>query len=76
MSKQKTLSFTLWVHRVCADCSGTGVPVRAAATAQALALPGAPGWTNWLFGMMAARFLPVAFVVLLLWWHPRSPRTA
>ena len=130
MSKQRALSFTLWFIAVVQIVLGLAFLFAPQATAQSFGLPGAPGWTNWLFGMMAARFLgfgygmvlaardpagsahwikamvgiqaidwlvtlyylglgavslaqvttasflPVVFVVLLLWCYPRSPRTA
>lgn len=44
-------------------------------TAQALGLAAAPGWTNWLFGMMAARFLGFGYGMLIAARDPEGARS-
>jgi len=70
MSKQRTLSFTLWFIAVVQIVLGLAFLFAPQATAQSLGLPGAPGWTNWLFGMMAARFLGFGYGMALAARNP------
>lgn len=53
----RTLRITLYVIAAFQFFLGAAFLVAPSATADAFGLPAAPGWTNWLFAMMAARFL-------------------
>lgn len=44
-------------------------------TARMLGLGAAPGWANWLFGMMAARFLGFAFGIGVAARNPAGARS-
>ncbi|MBU6297062.1 MAG: hypothetical protein KGJ79_01370 [Alphaproteobacteria bacterium] len=44
-------------------------------TAQVLGLAAAPGWTNWLFGMMAARFLGFGYGMAVAARDPQGARS-
>ena len=53
----KLLNRTLWVIACFQFVLGTAFLIVPEDAAKALGLSVAPGWANWLFGMMAARFL-------------------
>lgn len=52
---------------------GVGFSVAPEATAAMLGLAPAPGWTHWLLGMMAARFLAFGYG---MWMAARQPEQA
>lgn len=53
----RLLSPTLWFIAIVQYLLGVAFLVAPGQTSQLLGLSAAPGWTHWLFGMMAARFL-------------------
>ena len=65
MPKNKVLTFTLWFIAVVQFALGVAFLFAPQLTSQAFGLSQAPGWTNWLFGMMAARFLGFAYGMAL-----------
>lgn len=58
---RSTLYFIALVQAVL----GGGFLLAPADMAQMLGLPAVPGWANWMFGMMAARFLAVGAGMVL-----------
>lgn len=56
---------TLWCIAVVQCVLGLGFLLVPEAMARALGLPPVPGWANWMFGMMAARFLAVGVGMVL-----------
>ena len=56
---------TLWVIAAFQLILGTAFLLAPEQTAKALDLSTAPGWTNWLFGMMAARFLGFGYGMVI-----------
>ena len=65
MPKNKVLTFTLWFIAVVQFALGVAFLFAPQLTSQAFGLSPAPGWTSWLFGMMAARFLGFAYGMAL-----------
>lgn len=66
------LNATLWFIAIIQFVLGLAflaVPEQAAAH---LGLSAAPGWTNWLFGMMAARFLGFGYGMLMAQRRPEQ----
>lgn len=61
----RTLSFTLWFIAIVQFVLGAGFLVAPQGMASALGLAATPGWANWMFGMMAARFLAYGYGMLL-----------
>lgn len=57
----RLLAATLWFIAAVQFVLGAAFLAAPEQTAQLLGLGIAPGWTNWLFGMMAARFLGFGF---------------
>lgn len=57
MPNRNFLFYTCWFIAVVQFILGFAFLFAPNAMAQALGFPAAPEWTNWLFGMMAARFL-------------------
>lgn len=53
----RTLRFTLYFIGVVQAILGVGFLVAPEGMAASLGLPATPDWANWMFGMMAARFL-------------------
>lgn len=56
---------TLYFIAVVQAILGVGFLVAPTDMAQMLGLPAVPGWANWMFGMMAARFLAVGAGMVL-----------
>jgi len=61
----KPLKGTLWVIAVIQFVLGIAFLAVPAQAAYALGLSVAPGWANWLFGMMAARFLGFGYGMVI-----------
>lgn len=57
----RLLAATLWFIAAVQFVLGAAFLAAPERTAQLLSLSVAPGWANWLFGMMAARFLGFGF---------------
>ena len=69
----RLLAFTLRFIAVVQALLGLAFLAAPEATSRLFGLPPAPGWTNWLFGMMAARFLGYAWG---MWLAAKDPVTA
>jgi hypothetical protein len=69
----KLLRATLWFIAVIQFVLGAAFLVVPEQTAHTLGLSAAPGWANWLFGMMAARFLGFGYGMAVA---ARDPDTA
>lgn len=59
------LSFTLRFIAVVQFVLGAGFLVAPEGMASLLGLAATPGWANWMFGMMAARFLAFGYGMLV-----------
>jgi hypothetical protein len=53
----RPLSITLWIIAIFQFLLGAAFLFAPSATASALDLATAPGWANWMFAMMGARFI-------------------
>ena len=75
MQSRRPLLFAFTVRFVAFVQATLGIAFLAApeTASRLLGLQPAPGWTGWLFGMMAARFLGYAYG---LWIAPRDPIAA
>ena len=56
-TSHRPLSITLWIIAVFQFLLGAAFLFAPSATASALDLATAPGWANWMFAMMGARFI-------------------
>lgn len=65
----RIMSFTLRFIALVQCVLGLGFLIAPADLASLLGLPPAPGWTNWMFGMMAARFLGFGYGMLVAARH-------
>lgn len=65
LRRPRTLSFTLRFIATVQVVLGVGFLVAPQGMASALGLAAAPGWANWMFGMMAARFLGYGYGMLV-----------
>ena len=74
MKQNTPLKFTLRFIAVVQFVLGLSFLLAPEFTAQAMGLASAPGWTNWLFGMMAARFLGFGYGMLLAAQNPWEGR--
>lgn len=70
----KLLPGTLWIIAVVQFVLGTAFLAAPERAAHALGLSAAPGWTNWLFGMMAARFLGFGYGMVIAARDPGNTR--
>lgn len=70
----KLLKFTLWAIAAVQFVLGTAFLLAPEWTAHRLGLGVAPGWTNWLFGMMAARFLGFGYGMVVAANNPERGR--
>lgn len=70
---QKLLSPTLRLIAIVQFVLGLGFALAPEASAHWLGLSPAPGWANWLLGMMAARFLAFGYG---MWWAAARPAQA
>lgn len=70
----RLLRFTLCFIALVQLSLGLGFLVTPETTAQVLGLPAVPGWANWMFGMMGARFLGYAYGMLLAARDPLAAR--
>lgn len=61
----RLLRWTLWFIALVQFILGAGFLIAPEGMAQALQLPATPGWANWMFGMMAVRFLGFGYGMLL-----------
>lgn len=61
----RMLSFTLRFIAVVQFVLGAGFLVAPEGMASLLGLAATPGWANWMFGMMAARFLAFGYGMLV-----------
>ena len=68
------LRATLWVIAVIQFVLGTAFLAAPEQTANMLGLSVAPGWANWLFGMMAARFLGFGYGMVVAARNPDKAR--
>jgi hypothetical protein len=68
----RTLNFTLRFVALVQFILGLGFLVAPTTIASLLGLAAAPGWANWMFGMMAARFLGFGYGMLVA---ARQPAT-
>lgn len=66
----RLLSLTLWFIAIVQCLLGVAFLLAPGQTSQLLGLSGAPGWTHWLFGMMAARFLGFGYGMALAARNP------
>ena len=69
----RLLAFTLRTIAVVQAMLGLAFLAAPETTSRLFGLPAAPGWTNWLFGMMAARFLGYAYG---MWLAAKDPVAA
>ncbi|MBI3523965.1 MAG: hypothetical protein HY066_05455 [Betaproteobacteria bacterium] len=74
MEKNTTLKFTLRFIAIVQFVLGLSFLLAPELTAHTLGLSAAPEWTNWLFGMMAARFLGFGYGMLLAAQNPWESR--
>ena len=70
----KVLRATLWFIALVQIVLGAGFLAAPELTAQRLGLSLAPGWANWLLGMMAARFLAFGYGMFLAARDPVAAR--
>jgi hypothetical protein len=68
----RTLVFTLRFIGTVQLVLGLGFLLAPEQTAQLLGLAATPGWANWMFGMMAARFLGFGYGMLVAARDPAS----
>ena len=73
MKQNTTLKFTLRFIAIVQFVLGLSFLLAPEFTSHAMGLAAAPEWTNWLFGMMAARFLGYAWG---LWLAAKDPVAA
>lgn len=66
----RLLSFTLRFIAVVQFVLGAGFLVAPEGMASLLGLAATPGWVNWMFGMMAARFLGYGYGMLVAARNP------
>lgn len=71
----KVLKTTLWVVAVVQFLFGVAFLAAPEQAAHALGLSIAPGWANWLFGMMAALFLGFAYGMAVAACNPDNARS-
>lgn len=64
-SHPRVLRFTLWFIAIVQLVLGIGFLVAPDGMASSLGLAAVPGWANWMFGMMAARFLGYGYGMLM-----------
>lgn len=70
---RSALPFTLRFIAIVQVVLGLGFSLAPESTAALLGLTPAPGWANWLLGMMAARFLAFGYG---MWMAARAPEQA
>ncbi|WP_296449320.1 hypothetical protein [Rhodoferax sp. UBA5149] len=70
----KWLNATLWFIAIVQFTLGIAFLAVPEQAAQSLGLSAAPGWANWLFGMMAARFLGFGYGMVMAVRHPEQAR--
>lgn len=73
MPNRNFLFYTCWFIAIVQFILGFGFLFAPGLMAQSLGLAPAPEWTNWLFGMMAARFLGFGYGMTLA---ARDPQTS
>ena len=66
------LNTTLWLVAIIQFTLGIAFLAAPEQAAQSLGLSAAPGWANWLFGMMAARFLGFGYGMVMAVRHPEQ----
>ncbi len=71
----RLLATTLWFVAIVQFALGAAFLAMPEQAAHALNLGIAPGWANWLFGMMAARFLGFAFGMAVAARNPAGARS-
>ena len=71
----RLLATTLWFVAAVQFVLGVAFLAAPEQAAHALGLAPAPGWANWLFGMMAARFLGFAFGMAFAARNPANARS-
>lgn len=74
MKQNITLKFTLRFIAIVQFVLGLSFLLAPEFTSHAMGLAAAPEWTNWLFGMMAARFLGFGYGMLLAAQNPWEGR--
>lgn len=74
MKQNTTLKFTLRFIAIVQFVLGLSFLLAPEFTSHAMGLAAAPEWTNWLFGMMAARFLGFGYGMLLAAQNPWEGR--
>ncbi len=70
----RLLPATLWTIAVVQFVLGTAFLIAPERASHTLGLSVAPGWTNWLFGMMAARFLGFGYGMVAAARDPQRAR--
>lgn len=70
----KLLRSTLWVIAVVQFVLGAAFLAAPEQAAHTMGLSVAPGWANWLFGMMAARFLGFGYGMVVAARDPDKAR--
>lgn len=73
--RARILTVTLWGIAAVQAVLGLGFLIAPAQTALVLGFSPAPGWADWLFGMMAARFLAFAYGMGLAARTPQAARS-
>jgi hypothetical protein len=68
------LNLTLWFIAIIQFTLGVAFLAIPEQAAQTLGLSAAPGWANWLFGMMAARFLGFGYGMVMAVRQPEQAR--
>jgi len=71
----RLLAATLWFVAAVQLVLGAAFLAAPEQAAHALGLSPAPGWANWLFGMMAARFLGFGFGMTVAARNPAGARS-
>lgn len=74
LRRARVLTVTLWGIAAVQAVLGLGFLIAPAQTAAVLGFSPAPGWADWLFGMMAARFLAFAYGMGLAARNPAAAR--
>jgi hypothetical protein len=72
MSRRNLLFYTCWFIAVVQFILGFGFLFAPSVMARSLGLAAAPEWTNWLFGMMAARFIGFGYGMIVAARNPEA----
>lgn len=72
MSRRNLLFYTCWFIAIVQFVLGFAFLFAPSAMARSLGFAAAPEWTNWLFGMMAARFLGFGYGMVVAARNPEE----